>query len=166
MKNIINTRKFIIFVILTILWTMLIFSFSLQPGEVSSEVSSGVGAWLIEVLFPELQQEMPVSQREFLHFLLRKAAHFTEFSILGLFVVQLLLQTGLRFQGLIGLMGCAVIAAVDETIQLFVIGRSGRIADVLLDSIGAAAGICLIILIKNFLHTIKTKEGIEYGNKS
>ena len=51
------------------------------------------------------------------------------------------------------LLFCLAVACVDETIQLFVPGRAGRLTDVGIDTLGAALGIVLITLIQ----TMKTK---------
>ena len=51
-----------------------------------------------------------------------------------------------------------LVASVDETIQLFVSGRSGQVSDVVLDLVGALCGIALLlIIIKVF-----GKEGSSY----
>ena len=75
--NIFSKRT--IYLLLTLLWVAVIFSFSLQPATTSSEVSRGVGEWLVETFVPFLSERleaMPVEQLEFLHTLLRKAGHF------------------------------------------------------------------------------------------
>lgn len=46
--------------------------------------------------------------------------------------------------------GSAMYAMTDELHQLFVPGRSGRIADVLLDSTGAAVGVCFFLIIQRW----------------
>ena len=43
-----------------------------------------------------------------------------------------------------------MIAAMDETLQLFVDGRSGQFSDVLIDSMGALMGIVLLVGLKKF----------------
>ena len=42
---------------------------------------------------------------------------------------------------------CLLVASVDETIQLFVSGRSGQVSDVVLDFVGALCGITLLLII-------------------
>ena len=140
--NIFSKRT--IYLLLTLLWVAVIFSFSLQPATTSSEVSRGVGEWLVETFAPFLSERleaMPVEQLEFLHTLLRKAGHFSEFFVLGVLAMLSVLQTKVRYRLLSALSFCALVAAVDETIQLFVSGRSGQVTDVVLDSVGALCGI-------------------------
>ena len=42
---------------------------------------------------------------------------------------------------IIAFLFCVLVASMDETIQLFVSGRSGQMSDVMLDSVGALVGI-------------------------
>ena len=111
-----------IYLLLTLLWVAVIFSFSLQPAATSSQVSRGVGRWLVDTFVPFLSERletMPVEQLELLHTLLRKAGHFSEYFILGILAVLTVLQTKLRYGKLSALVFCVLVAAVDETIQLF-----------------------------------------------
>lgn len=140
-----------IYTTLTILWTITIFSFSLQPADTSSQMSSGFGRWLIEVFIPNLIEKfeaMPAEQLSYLHFLLRKCAHFSEYLILGVLVMLSVQRSRVHYKALTGIVLCALVASVDEMIQLFVNGRSGQISDVLLDSVGAAVGICVLIGVR------------------
>lgn len=155
MKN--YTTK--IYITLTILWTITIFSFSLQPADTSSQLSSGFGRWLIEVFAPNLIEKlemMPAEQLSHLHFLLRKCAHFTEYLVLGVLVMLSLQQTKVRRKVLTGFTICTLVASIDETIQLFVNGRSGQISDVLLDSVGAMVGLLFI----KFLYSVQSRRHI------
>ena len=147
--NIFSKRT--IYLLLTLLWVAVIFSFSLQPATTSSEVSRGVGEWLVETFAPFLSERleaMPVEQLEFLHTLLRKAGHFSEFFVLGVLAMLSVLQTKVRYRLLSALSFCALVAAVDEAIQLFVSGRSGQVTDVVLDSVGALCGIVVFVCVR------------------
>lgn len=144
------TKKAKRYTILTIFWTVIIFAFSLQPGDASSQISSGFGKWLIEVFFSGFIGEVEMlstKQLEQLHFLLRKCAHFTEYFILGVWVSVALKWLPIYRKILLGLLYCILVASTDETIQLFVSGRSGRFSDVVLDSVGALCGIGFLLLI-------------------
>ena len=91
MKN-----KKIIFAILTLLWVAVIFSFSLQPGNVSGSLSGSflrkVLEWFVPGVFEKLET-MPQEQLDMWHMILRKCAHFTEFAVLGVLSSLTLLQT-------------------------------------------------------------------------
>ena len=75
--------------------------------------------------------------------ILRKIAHFIEFTCLGSLLCWLFSM--LKKHRLMAL-GCGFLAAcVDESIQLLVPGRGPRVTDVLLDSVGVGCGILLLI---------------------
>lgn len=129
-------NKFFLYLCLTAVWILFIFFFSMQSGEESSQTSGGIVSLLVEVLFPQ-----GFAYIEQLTFFIRKLAHFTEYFILGLLVLQTLKQTRCPKQVLVSLVICVLVASCDETIQLFSGGRSGKVADVVLDSVGAWCGI-------------------------
>jgi VanZ family protein len=145
MKN-----KKIIFTIMTFLWVVVIFSFSLQPGEVSGDISGSVLRKLLEWFAPKVYEQlemMPQEKLECWHTILRKCAHFTEFAVLGVFSsLTLSLMRGTR-RGLRALTFCLVIAAIDETLQLFVDARVGRVVDVILDGAGALVGVSIVFVV-------------------
>lgn len=136
---------------LTLLWVVFIFSNSLRSGEDSSETSGWVLA-LLQKVFPEITE----------HFV-RKAAHFTEFAVLGVlgtltFTLLLKRFTGLSgakiaaFGGYLLLFGVAV-PLTDETLQYFSVDRGPEVRDVLLDFGGfmtglAAAALAVFIAVK------------------
>jgi len=147
-----------IFVGAVLLWICIIFSFSLQPAEVSQDLSSGLGRVLLEQFFPEVlesAEDSAMERLEFLHFLLRKAAHFTEYFVLGVLVTIALRKFAWKrnaHRNLVVIILCALVASMDETIQLFVSGRSGQVSDVLLDCTGALAGMGVLtgfLFVKN-----------------
>ena len=139
--------------IATVVWTMVIFGFSLQPGAMSSDVSSRFGQWLLKTFLPgllEYFEKMSVEQMEHFHFLLRKGAHFTEYCILGILTGLAIVSVDRireKYKELEAFGYCVLVACVDETIQRFVPERAGRIADVCLDSLGAAVGVLLLFII-------------------
>ena len=125
--------KLILLLCLTVLWLGFIFVRSLMDAEASSKESGAILALLVR-FFPFLTDH-----------LIRKAAHFTEFFLLGV-----LLWADWRLLGrgpaLLPLGAGLAAAAADETLQTFVPGRSGQLTDVLLDFSGAALAIGLLIL--------------------
>lgn len=107
----------------------------MQTAVESSQKSAGV----MDVLEPFLIW-IGLST-EVWHVLIRKAAHMTEFAILAI-----LWSAGLRKEGNMAerfgwvLLICLLTALTDETIQLFVPGRSGELRDVWIDLTGALIG--------------------------
>ena len=143
MKN-----KRFIFITITLIWTALIFSFSLQSGEVSGDLSGSVLEALLGFFMPGVL-ESP-EKLELFHLILRKCAHFTEFMILGVLSSIALKYMQIGYKSIIGLGYCVLIASLDETLQLFVSGRAGRVQDVLIDSAGALAGIVIVFICLKF----------------
>lgn len=136
--------------LIMLLWTAAIFSFSMQPAYESSRLSIGFGYLLLELLPASLAESvshLPGSQLGFLHMLLRKAGHFSEYFVLGVLSSISFSKTDFRYRKWLGLEFCVLIAAMDETIQLFVSGRSGQISDVMLDSIGALCGMAVTMVV-------------------
>ena len=129
-----------------IIWMGLIFYLSHQPAEQSSELSAGVMEMLLNVLvviFP-IHEEIPI-----IHFLIRKAAHFFAYFVLGILVVHALSKSlkPIWKGSVIALVICVLYAITDEVHQLFIPGQSGEVRDVLLDSVGAAVGLSVYLLL-------------------
>ena len=83
------------------------------------------------------------------NYLVRKTAHFTEYAVLGVLVSNALGPAWARNPRAYLLVAAvlALVPSIDETIQLFVPGRSGQVTDVLLDCCGAATGAVLRALV-------------------
>ncbi|MBI5190177.1 MAG: VanZ family protein [Nitrospirae bacterium] len=127
-----------------ILWMAVIFTFS--SSLFGNEGSGALFEPLLRLVYPGASREFV----ELLHFLFRKAAHFTEYAVLAV----------LWHRGLAGVPGLdarravmtalavsAAYAASDEFHQSFVPGRTPSALDVLLDSAGAAAA-CLALWLR------------------
>lgn len=150
---------------LVIMWMAVIFFFSHQVGEDSGGLSDSIVNWLYSL-------GIHISS-ETLSFLVRKAAHMSEYAVLAILLfVALRGSHGQRlieprnsqepreshrlekraedrgYQALISAFAISVIyAATDEFHQLFIPGRTGTPKDVLIDSAGAAIGLALAWLV-------------------
>lgn len=100
-------------------------------------------------------EDVMQEQLEFIHVFIRKCAHFTEYLILGVFSTLTLLQTEWKRKCAVGIGFCAGVAMLDETLQLFVSGRTGKVLDVLIDSVGAMVGIAFVLWFARKLTTKK-----------
>lgn len=143
-----NRRKRI-FLILTICWMVLIFSFSARNADISEKDSGRVGRLVGECFVPGFQNWSEARQNQFVEavdFPVRKTAHATEYAILGMLVFGTVydekMDRGHNF--LLPWIYGTCYAATDEFHQLFVPGRSGQIRDVLIDSSGVLAGLLMI----------------------
>lgn len=140
-----------IWMVLLVLWVILIYGHSLTPADLSS-IESG---WVMECVIKAVGVLGSDGSWVTGH-LVRKSAHFFEYCVFGLLLIQNVHCTW-QSSGLtmgrgrkssrekVFLLMLAVLAVpfCDETIQLFVSGRAGQIADVWLDMSGALCGIFL-----------------------
>lgn len=130
-----NRKKYRLWLFLTILWLCVIWGHSLMPASVSRQESGGVLA-VLQYVFPSLT-----------HHILRKIAHFSAFALLGFLLTKTFLHHG-RFR-IFSPIGCALATAfADETIQIFVEGRSGQVTDMWIDLSGATVAIIITALFR------------------
>ena len=124
---------------LFVVWTLVIFSRSMQPATISKQESKVVQ----ELLQPIFPVELTMHR-------VRKSAHFSEFAVLG--VLAQLMFGGLcrrwKESAFFAVITSLVIALCDETIQLFIPGRSGQVEDVWLNLCGAVSGVLLVLLLR------------------
>ena len=130
-----------------VLWMGVIYVASTDLG--SAEHTSRVIEPLVRWIKPDASPE----QFELVHFLVRKAAHLTEYAILGLLVLRAVrmssaAQTNPRSLRLLGiaLLFSAAYAATDEFHQSFVAQRTACVQDVLIDTTGALVGLAIASL--------------------
>lgn len=135
----------------------LIFFFSSQDGSESAETSGRLVRIVTSMIpnFDELSAEEQFRLSEQIHFIIRKTAHFTEYTLLG-FTLLLHIRTIYdyiskkpRAAWLLSWSIGVIYAALDEYHQSFSDARSPQIRDVLIDSAGAAAGVllCTVVLM-------------------
>ncbi len=111
------------------------------PADLSSRESEGVFA-IIYRFFALFGAGQALTEQ-----LIRKLAHFSEFAAIGVLLLSCAYcfdrQHPIRYapQALLAALSAAL---VDETIQLFVEGRAGMIADVWIDLGGAVTGILVM----------------------
>ena len=124
-------------------WTVLIYFFSAQPAAKSSETSNAVSEVVAAIVY-----EHPTPQRvSELDETVRDAAHFSIYTFLGFFTCLAIRRTKLAKKALIvTLAACAIYALTDETHQLFVLGRSFQLQDLVLDFCGSALGMAACLL--------------------
>lgn len=149
---------FVICLILTIIWISIIYAFSAQPAKESSQNSSGIVEWLIQILYPhyeELSESKQTQISDHWTWLVRKSAHAAEYAILAILIYVTCVISNLKWAHqiriCIALAGSIVYAATDELHQLFVQGRSGQFKDVLIDAAGALIGVFISQVIYQFI---------------
>lgn len=136
-----------------IFWMVVIFYFSAQTGGESSDISQSVGYRIAESISNCFHQDKTteelLQQAEQMQLVIRKGAHMAEYAVLAIFVLlHICCYKGKpkRFW-LWSWCACILYATTDEIHQLFVPGREGRVLDVCIDSVGAAIGILIFMLV-------------------
>ena len=131
---------------------VLIFVFSTEDAERSDRTSGGISRAVIRLVYPDYDRKTPEEQQacyDSIQHLVRKSAHFTEYTILGL-LIRLCLESWFgRRKGMLPASWAlgTLYAGTDELHQLLIDGRSGQWTDVLLDSGGVMTGVLIASLI-------------------
>lgn len=141
-----NLKKIITFIFI-IIWAIIVFYFSNQESTKSSKLSGGVTKVVIEVF--KIPEKVTVKQQETMETVIRKLAHFSIYTLGGILIISHinLYKITLKKKLIISLVIGICYAITDEMHQLFVVGRSGEIRDVIIDSIGVSFGITIGIII-------------------
>ena len=142
----------VFFTIAVILWMAVIFWFSAQPADISTDMSESVGRRLGSLIIPDFSDWGPEEQLAFadrIDFAVRKCAHATEYAILAGLLLGMFASRGLKGKKLnAAVMGMVLFyASTDELHQLFVPGRACMITDVLIDCAGGAVMCMFYFLI-------------------
>ena len=153
--------KRIIWTGITILWMVVIFSFSAKPAVQSTEMSTSVGKMICRIFVHDFSSWSDEKQEELaakIDHPVRKCAHASEYALLG----ALVLLTACTYAKMSPeTVAAAVIisvlyAASDEFHQRFVPGRSCQFTDVLIDSAGVMVGVGFIIVCYKIKQIIKS----------
>lgn len=138
-------RRFVTDILPFCAWLAVIFTLSTGAGA-ATHTNSGLDRFLAQ-FFPAFYHRLTWPQLDALHYYLRKAAHVTEYAVLGILAVRAFLPDAtdvFRKTFLFAWIFCTLYAATDEMHQIFVPGRTPKVTDVLLDSVGSALGVALM----------------------
>ena len=121
--------------LLVVVLTAVIFVNSSLPATESGKLSGFVAQFVVQ-----LSQLLDIGLKGDVEHTIRKLAHFLEFACLGLLWCKTFASFRVSNRTSTGyiLLLCLLTAVTDEYIQLFSLGREGRVMDVLLDFSGAA----------------------------
>lgn len=140
--------KKVILTVATIIWMIVIFSFSNQQSEKSSHYSeSFIENTIVNIykLFDRNASEEKLKEVvATLNGPVRKLAHFTEYFILGILMFFMLREYNVRDIYVV-ILACFLYAVTDEIHQLFVAGRNGNFFDVLIDTSGSTLAVLLLM---------------------
>ena len=153
-----------IHIIITLVVMVYIFVHSAMSGDVLGSESR---------FFAEILSSITGISFQVAHFIVRKAAHFIEFAVLGICLTvnfndykskNEIIETDKtpprnmiqRHPLIAAWIAGTLYACTDEFHQLFVEGRSGELRDVFIDSAGVILGIAIAAIVR----TIKAKDTV------
>lgn len=157
-------RQFLLLMIVA--WMFVIFGFSSEDGEQSQSLSDKITYRVVQTLYPKYEQYEKAKQEKIWNdtsYAVRKTGHFGEYAVLGLLIATLMLTFSKVRNNMKLCMAaegfCAVYAMTDEIHQGFVAGRSPKIFDVFIDSLGAGCGIATAVVVCIIImRIVKSKE--------
>ena len=134
-----------------VLWMALIFSFSNQKDVDSSKDSNSfIDRTVVKIykIFNEnITKEKENEIIEKYTYPIRKLAHYTLYFILGILSFLVVKDYSINKKLIIySLLICFLYACSDEFHQLFIIGRSARVLDVMIDTFGSLCGISIFYI--------------------
>ena len=138
---------------LLVVWMCAIFALSAQTGSTSDKQSRGVTAIIVGVFYPGFNDLSESEKAEIIDKIfipVRKAAHFTEFFILGAIAFTFFytfVSLSLRLRAVFSLLLGVLYAVSDEVHQLFVDSRGCSFSDVCIDSAGVLLAVIAGLLI-------------------
>ena len=145
----------IIKIILIIIWMIIVYSFSAQPGIESSDTSQSFTIFIIRIFTGGV--ELETTTLEIIEGVIRKLAHYSIYTIGGLLIMNYSYSTikDNKKNILYSIMFGAGYAITDELHQYFVPGRSARMFDVGIDTLGVITGVLIYIVIRKTINAIK-----------
>ena len=140
-------KRWILYIVLCLI-VFFIWDNSLQNGGSSDGFSLMFAEWLA----PIADKLGFYGNIWALNRIVRKLAHLTEFTILG-GILYVVLRHYIEYGTVVKTIGVGiVIASLDEFIQLFSLGRSSQLSDVLIDTVGIIIGISVVKLTYYISH--------------
>ena len=171
-------QKRIILGILIIIWMITIFLFSSQDGMESESTSDIITNRIVNENIEndieknnysnETTNETSAVEYDYeyemykggVRLVVRKSAHFIIYLVGGFLLFNFFrtYNISLRNQIIYAILGIILYASSDEFHQLFVNGRTARVEDVLLDTLGAIVGILINIIFLKIICKMKNKK--------
>ena len=134
----------------------MIFKFSGSSGFNSTKQSRGITYNIIKILDGNKLNERELTKlTKRINPVIRKIAHFSIYMILAIFTYMFIEELNIKSKSekeclrkkiLYTCIFCIIYAIFDEIHQIYVPGRTGKVIDVVIDTLGAFMGIAIILL--------------------
>ena len=151
----------IILIILLLCTFFIIFGFSSQNGEQSGGISRKVTEIILKASssYNKLEEEEKEIILHRTESIIRKVAHFSIYTVVGFLLMGLLSTYKIKdkWRIIITIIIGILYAMSDEFHQSFSPGRTPKITDVYIDTLGIILGALLVVLIRIIYKKIKTK---------
>lgn len=153
----INTK--VIKIILIIIWMIVVFWFSNQGGTKSSGTSTRVTELIVDIVEKVNNKEYNLQEIHQTEMIIRKLAHYTIYMVGGFLIMNYAYSTSQtrKKQICCSLFFGMFYAMTDEFHQYFVPGRSARIFDVGIDTLGVITGILIYMTLMKLINKIYVK---------
>ena len=138
----------IISIIMLLATFFVIFGFSNQDGQASGETSRKVAGKIVDIFPATKNKSRQEKERivENMQPIIRKLAHFSIYTLVGISMMTFMETFSLstRKKIIVSLIVGLLYASSDEIHQLFILGRTAAVTDVLIDTFGVAVGILIV----------------------
>lgn len=151
--------KKIISIIFVAVWMIVVFYFSSQGGQSSTSSSKKVANVVVNIIningkMDNIEKQVLVDK---IDPYVRKMAHYSIYIIGGILITNAI-YTFMTIEARVitksFIIGC-LYAISDEIHQLFVPGRSGKVTDVIIDSLGVLTGIVIFLIVEKIIKQIR-----------
>lgn len=153
-------KKSIIMIVLVVAWMGLIFKFSSEPGNISSNKSASV-LKALQGISNTLSNEKKKTGFGYT-ISIRKTAHVCSYLILSILIFTAstyIIKSQLRSYRNAFIISF-IYAVSDEVHQLFIPGRTATVRDVFIDMSGVVMGMCIVgIVLSIYKHKSNKKIG-------
>ena len=140
----------IILILLLLFTFFVIFGFSSQDGETSGGISRNITNKILQFSnkYNALEQEEKEQIADRTERIIRKIAHFSIYTLVGLLLMGLLSTYKIKenWRIILSVLLGMIYAVSDEIHQSFIPGRTPQITDVYIDTLGVVLGVLLILL--------------------
>lgn len=138
-------NKKIIYILLIIFWLTVIFIFSSNNASESNGLSKGLigrGIKIYEKITNKSVNTKKIVKK--LNYPVRKVAHYSVFFVLGIFIYLFISTTKINHKFILSLLICILCACFDEIHQIFTFGRTAKVFDVFIDTLGSLTSILIL----------------------
>lgn len=151
----------IILILLLLSTFFVIFGFSSQDGETSGGISRNITNRILRFSnkYNTLDQEQKEKIANRTERIIRKIAHFSIYTLVGLLLMGLLSTYNIKenWRIILSVLLGMMYAISDEIHQSFTPGRTPKMADIYIDTLGVILGVLLILLFIKIYNKCITK---------